>query len=251
MNTQTIQTQHQENVCLVTLNRPSKKNALDKHMYEELTATLQTAESSKAIKAVVLTGQSGHFCAGNDLAEFKQVKKASDLSHIFSFLHCISTFNKPIIAAVEGVAIGIGTTMLLHCDLVYASSQSVFQLPFTQLGVCPEAGSSLLLPGLCGKQKASELLMLGEKFDAQTAKAIGIINQICEQADVLSMALEKANILARRSMLALLATKRLLREPYHSQLESSIALENELFLECLQSTECQSTISAFFASQKN
>lgn len=251
MNTQTIQTQHQENVCLVTLNRPSKKNALDNHMYEQLTAALQTAESSKAVKAVILTGQSGHFCAGNDLADFKQVKKASDLSHIFSFLHCISKFNKPIIAAVDGAAIGIGTTMLLHCDLVYASPQSIFQLPFTQLGVCPEAGSSLLLPGLCGRQKAAELLLLGEKFDVQTAKTVGIVNQICDQSDALNVALEKANLLASRSMMALLATKRLLHQPYRSQLESTMALENELFLECLKSPECQSAISAFFAAQKN
>ena len=166
-----------DGVVTIEISRREKKNAITSDMYRAMSAALSRARDDSHARVVVLRGQEDMFTAGNDLADFLQ-RKVGDPSAAIPFLHLIAGFEKPIVAAVAGNAVGIGTTMLLHCDLVYAADNTRFQLPFVNLALCPEGGSSLLLPRVAGYQRAAELLMLGEPFDATTAREAGFVNRV-------------------------------------------------------------------------
>lgn len=235
-----------DNVLIIEFNRPEKKNALSRAMYQSLTQALCEAEQQDHIHAIVLTGSETCFTAGNDLSDFINAKSTHDLEPVLNLLMLLPRFKKPLIAAVNGLAIGIGTTLLLHCDMVIADQSSQFQLPFINLALCPEAASSFLLPRLVGHLRACELLMLGEKFDAETALQLKMINEIAPIHSALTIALEKANKIASKSPKATQLTKALLKKPIIEEMSFIIGYEAKSFFECLQSQEAQLAIQAFF-----
>ena len=230
-------------VLHLALARPEKKNALTRAMYAALADALSEASGDADIRAVVLSGEGGVFTAGNDLFDFMTDPPRDETSPVFRFLHAAVDFPKPLIAAVEGVAIGIGTTILLHCDLAYASASARFKMPFTDLGLVPEAGSSLLVPRLAGGVRAAELLLLGEAFDAETAREMGMVNAVV--ANPTQHALERAQALALKPPAAVRQAKALLRAPLRDRVMATIREEAGLFIERLQSEEAQEAFTAF------
>jgi enoyl-CoA hydratase/carnithine racemase len=241
-----ILTERQDAVLTLTINRPARKNALTLSMYEQLTDALRLAAENSKVRAVVITGAGDAFTAGNDLKDFMQSPPTSADTPVFHFIKEIFTFPKPLIAAVNGAAIGIGTTMLLHCDLAYASEDAIFQLSFIRLGLVPEAGVSYLLPRIVGHRRAAELLMLGEKFDAPTALEIGLINEYVSSGEALKRAQARAHELALLPPEAMRQTKQLLRQPLQSTLEEVMLQEGEVFMNRLTSPETAEAIQAFF-----
>ena len=241
-----ILTHIDNSVLTLTINRPARKNALTLSMYDQLTAGLRSALENTKIRAVVITGAGDAFTAGNDLKDFMQSPPTHTDTPVFHFLKEIVAFPKPIVAAVNGAAIGIGTTMLLHCDLAYASQNAVFQLSFIRLGLVPEAGVSYLLPQMVGHRRAAELLMLGEKFDATTAIEIGLINEQMSPGEVLERAQARAHELARLPPEAMRQTTHLLTQPLMSTLEEVMLREGEVFMDRLTSPETSEAIQAFF-----
>lgn len=241
-----IVVEQQEGVAQIRFQRPEKKNALTLAMYVGLTAALREAERDPAIRVVILTGSGDSFTSGNDIADFLAAPPSSDESPVFQFLAALRQFSKPLIAAVNGVAVGIGVTMLLHCDLVYARSGAILQLPFVNLGLCPEAGSSLLLPRLVGYPRAAELLLLGEPFRAEQACDWGLINDIGADAEAtLDLAMAKAQRLARQPPTAVCLTKALLKRAEAEAVRDTLALESQRFMEQLGAPETQATLRAF------
>jgi enoyl-CoA hydratase/carnithine racemase len=206
-STANVITEYQEGVLRIAMNRPEKKNALTITMYSTLTDSIQRAEKDPKVHVILIHGTGGCFTSGNDLKDFLDFPPEDESSPVFAFMAAISRAEKPIIAAVSGLAVGIGTTMLLHCDLVYAEKKSKFLLPFVNLGLCPEAGSSFLLPLLAGYQRAAELLLLGEPFSAEKAKEIGLVNKICDDSQVLNYAIEQARKLAAQPQTSVRLTK--------------------------------------------
>jgi len=185
----------QNNVLTITLNRFDKKNALNSEMYYELCTLLQKAKNDSHIHCVLIQGNEQCFCAGNDLADFLKHANDDELA-AFAFVKELATFNKPIVAAVAGPAVGIGTTLLLHCDMVFTTENAKLKLPFTQLGLCPEAASSILLSNRVGHNKAFELLVLGNLFSGKQAVEIGIANHCCEPETLLASAKNCAEAIA-------------------------------------------------------
>lgn len=242
--------QHQGIVHL-TLNRPGKKNALTGDMYQALTDALHAAAMDDAVRVVVLSGCGGDFSAGNDIHDF--VAAINDPQKIripLSFLQTISTFPKPVVAAVSGVAIGIGTSMLLHCDLVYADASARFQLPFTRMGLVPEGGTSLLLPSSLGHRKAFELLVLGEAFGAEQAVEIGLVNLCVEQGSVIDFAMDKARALASMGAAAVQQSKAMLKQHDENRLQSVLVSEVDAFAARLNSAEARAAFMAFMQKPK-
>lgn len=201
-----------DGIVTIEISRREKKNAITSDMYRAMSAALSRARDDSHVRVVLLRGQEDMFTAGNDLADFLQ-RKVGDPSAAIPFLHLIAGFEKPIVVAVAGSAVGIGTTMLLHCDLVYAADNARFQLPFVNLALCPEGGSSLLLPRVAGHQRAAELLMLGETFDATTAREAGFVNRVLAPGELMAAAMDAARKLAARPAGSLAVTKALLKRP--------------------------------------
>ena len=243
MSEPTIRAERVGRVLRLALARPEKKNALTRAMYGALADHLAEATEDAGVRAVVLCGEGGSFTAGNDLFDFMMDPPRDETSPVFRFLHAAVGFPKPLIAAVEGVAIGIGTTLLLHCDLAYAAPSARFKMPFTDLGLVPEAGSSLLIPRLAGGVRASELLLMGDAFDAETAREIGLINAVV--ADPVTHAMERAQALALKPPAAVRQSKALLRAPLRERVLETIREEAALFVERLQSEEAQEAFTAF------
>lgn len=235
-----------QHVLHLQLHRLEKKNALSGAMYRAMTEALSKATLDDSIHVVVLSGQPGSFCAGNDLQDFMQAGALNSEHPTVQFLHALSQFEKPLVAAVDGLAIGIGTTALLHCDLVYATASSRFQMPFTSLGLCPEAASSLLLPKLMGYQKAAQYLLLGEPFDGHQACQMGLVNQLAEPEDVKVMAMQKAQQLAALPQHAVRRSKALLKQPLKEQVQHVLHQELAEFEQLLHSDECQQALQRFF-----
>lgn len=240
-----IQTSQADGILTIAFNRPDKKNALTSAMYAAIADALEAAETDNAVRVVVLTGNGGAFSAGNDLQDFLKNPPQGENSPVFRFLRAISTAAKPLVAAVAGVAIGVGTTMLLHCDLVYAGAGTKLSLPFVNLAVVPEAASSLLLPAMIGHHRAAELLMLGEPFDAETARAYGIVNAVFPDAEVLAEAMKVAARLAAKPPTALRLTKQLMRQG-RGDVAGQMAAEGAHFRAQLQSAEAREAMTAFF-----
>jgi enoyl-CoA hydratase/carnithine racemase len=246
-----ILTERREGILLVRLHRPDKKNALTLAMYAALTATLEAAERDPDIRVVVLTGGGDSFTSGNDIADFLEAPPTGEDSPVFGFLEVLRRFEKPLIAAVNGVAAGIGVTLLLHCDLVYARSGATLLLPFVNLGLCPEAGSSLLLPRRIGYPRAAELLLLGEPFSAEQALDWGLINGIGADAGAtLELALDKARRLARQPAAAVGLAKALLKRTEADALRETVARESRHFIELLGSPETMAALRAFVGRRR-
>eukprot|EP01035_Chromulina_nebulosa_P009995 gene9995-13469_t len=194
----------EDGVQIVHMARPDKKNALTTAMYAAMVTALEAGAADDRVRVHLFRGEPGAFSAGNDIVDFLAAAQGASLSiEVVTFLKTLATADKPMVAAVDGLAIGIGTTMLLHCDLVYASPRSMFRTPFLDLGLVPEAGSSLLAPRLMGHVRAFELLCLGETFDANRAESAGIINRVVAEGDVVAAALQAAKALARKPREAL------------------------------------------------
>lgn len=236
-------------VISLTLTRTEKKNALTRAMYETLIEEFARASRDETIGALVLRGQNGVFTAGNDLADFLAATSSPGLSSPGRFVHALADFDKPLVAAIEGAAVGIGCTLCFHCDLVYAAPSARFQMPFVNLGLVAEAGSSLLAPLRFGRARASEFLLLGEAFDAAEAWRLGFVNAVMEPDALYAHALEKAKALAAKPRSALLATRRLMRgDP--AALNARIDEELKLFAQALTSAEARNALSAFLHKPK-
>lgn len=233
-------------IRLVTISRPDKRNALDRATYRALGAALVDAAGDEAVRVVVLTGAGGCFTSGNDLADFQDTAPTGEPSAGLTYLKVLSGFEKPIIAAVEGFAIGIGTTMLLHCDLAFAGAGARFRLPFVNLGLCPEGASSFLLPRIAGTKKASELLMLGEVFGPEAAAEAGIVNAVTAEGAALETAMGKARALAKLPPVSLATTKRLMKAHLHEAVAHALELEAESFHALRRGPEAQAAFAAFF-----
>lgn len=207
----TIQVKDEQGVRIITINRPEKRNALNLEMYTSLTEYLIQGDSDNAINAFLIKGQQNCFTSGNDVADFLKNSNLDSDHPVCKFLFQLLDLKKPLVAAVTGAAVGIGTTLLLHCDLVYADDTAKFQLPFVNLALVPEAGASLLLPQLIGPHKAAELLLLGESFDAETAKTLNIINDVIPSESIFEFAFGQAVKLAQKPPQALQASRALMR----------------------------------------
>ncbi|HXH02451.1 MAG TPA: enoyl-CoA hydratase [Candidatus Competibacteraceae bacterium] len=249
-NTQQILTELQDGVLHVILNRPEKKNALTNAMYDALRAALERAEADPAVRVVLFSGSGGSFTAGNDLGDFLNAPPQDEHSPVFRFLLAASRASKPLAAAVAGAAVGIGTTLLLHCELVYCAPGSRFQMPFVNLGLCPEAASSLLLPARLGHARAAELLLLGESFGAEQALAWGLVNAVVDGDQLLTHAVERCQALAAQPPAAVRLTKALLKRAQAQAVAETIALEGRHFAERLQSPEAKEAFQAFFEKRR-
>ncbi|MCA5892604.1 enoyl-CoA hydratase [Isoptericola sp. NEAU-Y5] len=245
--TDDVRTSVAEGVATVTLNRPSKRNSITRSMYSALTDALDAAEADADVRAVLLQGDDAVFCAGNDIGDFVDRPQAGSDDPGFRFLRTIARFPKPLVAAVCGPAVGIGATMLLHCDLVYAGEGATLLFPFVDLGLVPEAGSSLLLPQVVGHQRAAAALMLGEPLPAAAALEAGLVNQVLPDAEVLGFARAQAARLAGKPVTALMETKRLLRAGTQAALLDRIEDEGEVFTRLLGEPAAQAALGSFLA----
>jgi enoyl-CoA hydratase/carnithine racemase len=237
-------------VARIALDRPEKKNAFTAQMYRQLGEALAAADAAAEVRAVLLHGTRECFSAGNDLADFLKPRAPGEESPATALFRTLPAMRKPVVAAVAGPAIGIGCTLLLHCDLVYAAQNARFQLPFVPLGIVPEFGSTLLLPLMAGYQRAAELLLLGEPFSAEQAREAGIVNAVVPVAEVLEIAERKARALAAQPAESVRLTKALLKATERAALETRIAEESRIFAERLASPEAKAAMSAFLAKRK-
>jgi len=248
-----VEVSHEAAVCRVTLARPEKKNALTSAMYERLTRAFEEASADESIGALLLMGSQGVFTAGNDIGDFLAAAMAASAANTTPagsrFIYTLAKFDKPLVAAIEGPAVGIGTTLCFHCDLVYAAPSARFSMPFVNLGLVPEAGSSLLAPLRFGMAKAAEALLLGEPFDAAAAKELGLVNEVVESEALAAHAFVKSAALAAKPREALLAARRLLRgDP--APLLARMDEELRLFHKRLRSPEARAAFMAFMEKAK-
>ena len=234
-------------ILTLTFNRPEKQNALTREMYQALADGINEANGDFGIRAIILSTSSAHFTAGNDLFDFLNEPPLEPGSPVMNFLEAIHSFAKPVLAAVSGNAIGIGTTMLLHCDIVVADSSAKFVMPFVNLGLVPEAGASLLFPRLVGHQAASKVFLTGEGFDAKTAKEFGLIAEISETP--LEKVREYAEKIAAQPPNAIIQTKALLKSELHEKVAAVMRAEGELFQMALQSDEAREAFMNFLAKR--
>ncbi len=245
-----ILTESREHIFRIKINRPQKKNALTIAMYASLADAITRAEEDDGIRVIFLQGTPDCFTAGNDLQDFQDFEPDGEVRPANPFLAAIPKVKKPMVAAVGGIAVGIGTTMLLHCDLVYAGESAQFRLPFVNLGLCPEAASSFLLPRLIGHQQASELLLLGEPFSAGKAHEVGLINAVYPDLEVIDKAYAQAQKLAQQPPASVRLTKALLKRSISGVIADTMAEEMKYFTERLGSAECAEALSAFFERRK-
>ena len=239
-----VEVRQREGVQDIIFDRVDKKNALTLQMYGDAAEALRKAAQDDDIRAVVISGKGGHFTSGNDLMDFMKDPPTDESSPVFQFLMALRDCPCPVLAAVDGYAIGIGTTMLLHCDLAWSSDEARFRMPFVELGLVPEAGSSVVIPALAGHRKAAELLYFGDFFDAATAKETGIVNDVIE-GDVISYARKRARQLAQKPPEALALTKQLLRNTDDDAVVAAMHREAEIFVERLQSQEFMQAVAKF------
>lgn len=250
--TQAILAHVEGGVLTLTFNRLDKKNAITTAMYTSLANALVEASTDSAVRVVVIQGHEQIFTAGNDLADFKNNPPSTDAKEpvpVFRFLEALRTFPKPVVAAVSGAAVGIGTTLLLHCDLVYAGDNAAFSLPFVNLGLCPEAGASLLLPALVGYPRAAEKLLLGEAFYAEEAVDMGLINRILPPHEVAGYAQAQAAKLAAKPAESLRVTKALMKQA-HPALPALMQEEFKHFGELLRGPAAKEAISAVMEKRR-
>jgi enoyl-CoA hydratase/carnithine racemase len=236
-------------VARIELARLDKKNAITTEMYVQLAEALAAADADAEVRAVLLHGAKDCFTAGNDLSDFLK-RPPGAKSPSWRFFEVLPSLQKPIVAAVGGPAIGIGTTLLLHCDLVYATPETRFQLPFVGLGIVPEFGSTYLLPLLAGYQRAAELMLLGQPFTAEKAREVGIVTAVVPQAELLERAGKAAAALAALPPESIRLTKRLMKSAHAEAVKQQIGEEGRIFVERLASPEAKQAMSAFLEKRK-
>jgi enoyl-CoA hydratase/carnithine racemase len=236
-------------VLRITMNRPAKKNALTGAMYKAMQDALERADRDEDIHAVLLTGTDGVFTAGNDIGDFLAGTRDAQGSPAMRFISTIALCDTPIVAAVDGNAVGVGTTMLFHCDLVYAAPSAKFRMPFVDLGLVPEAASSLTVPLRVGMAKASEWLLLGDGFDAHEAHRCGVINAIVPAGELIDTARQAAIRLAAKPPQAIAAARRLMRGDRQA-IRAQMTRESEAFAAALESPEAKAAFSAFLSKAK-
>ncbi len=234
-------------ILTLSFNRPAKMNALTRAMYAELAKGLNDAAGDFGIRAVILTSEGDHFTAGNDIVDFMDNPPTSDSSEVAQFLAALLNFPKPLIAAVKGNAVGVGTTMLLHCDVVVAGPSANFSMPFASLGLVPEAGSSFLFPALVGYQRAAKIFFTGESFGADAALEMGLIAEI--DSDALAGATRIAQHIAEQPPQAIINTKALLKARNHESVAAVMKAEFEIFAIALQSDEAMEAFMKFMAKK--
>jgi enoyl-CoA hydratase/carnithine racemase len=244
-----ILTRTENRIAYIELARLDKRNALTAQMYAQLAAALAAADKDREVRAVLLHGAPDCFTAGNDVGDFLK-RPPGGASPALGLFEVLPNMAKPVVAAVGGPAVGIGSTLLLHCDLVYAAPNARFQLPFVPLGIVPEFGSTYLLPLLAGYQRAAELLLLGQPFSAQKAYEVGIVTQIVPENELLQKAKEAAQMLAALPAESIRLTKRLMKKRHGAALAETIAEETRTFTERLDSPEAKEAMSAFLEKRK-
>jgi enoyl-CoA hydratase/carnithine racemase len=240
-----IVTECSEGVLRVELNRPEKLNAMTSNMYTRFADILKDAAKDERIRVVLWHGAGDAFSAGNDLADFLKNPPGPGDSPQARLMNALLDFDKPLIAAVHGAAIGGGTTMLLHCDFVYAGESARFQLPFINLAVVPEFGSTCLLPLKIGHLRAAELILLGLPFDARRAAELGLVTQVVSDQNLLQVTTKTARTLAKKPAAALQASKRLLKRSFHELTRAAMQAENEAFSVEIRSEETKQALTAF------
>lgn len=249
-----IRTATLNGVATIEIARPEKKNALTVAMYRAMAEALDAAQADAAVRAVLITGQPGIFSSGNDIEDFMSrgpgEGTANPDSPVFQFMRALAGIDKPVVAAVTGAAVGIGTTMLLHCDLVYISDEARLAMPFVSLGLVPEFASSLIVPRLLGQVRAAEKLLLGDPFSPQDAVDAGIANAVLPAGEVVNHARRVAERFNTLPPGAVRETKKLLRRADADEVRKAIAVEGELFAQRLRSPEAMEAFQAFFQKRK-
>lgn len=245
MSTSDIAISRDQGVLALGLNRPQKLNAITREMYATLAREINGANGDDEIGSVLIYGEGDDFTSGNDLNDFLEHPPTGDESPVWHFLTAIRDFSKPLVAAISGRAVGVGVTMLFHCDYVIAGRNSKLSMPFVNLGLVPEAGSSYLLPLIAGHQRAAEMFMLGEVFSAQRGYEAGFINEVVDEEEVAVRAGERAKHLADQPRTAIRETKRLLRQDHKEQLTAVMAEEAKLFTAALASDEAREAFKKF------
>jgi enoyl-CoA hydratase/carnithine racemase len=240
-------------ILTIAFNRPERKNAITGAMYTTMATALRDAEQDTSVRAILVVGKPEIFTAGNDLDDFLNNVGEGALTEdrpVFQFMRALEGCTKPVVAAVAGLAVGIGTTLLMHCDLVYAADNARFSMPFAQLGLCPEFASSLLVAQAAGYTRAAEKLMLGEAFPAQEAFEMGIVAKVVPAAELLAFAQGQAAKLAKLPPASLRTTKALMKRARGAQVQDTIEAENERFSAMLTGAEAKEAFTAFFEKRK-
>ena len=237
-------------ILTLTLNRVDKKNSITAAMYSAMATAVQEAANNDAVRVLVIQGHETIFSAGNDIADFLNNPPATEDAPVFHFLRAISTIAKPVVAAVAGPAVGIGTTLLFHCDLVYAGDNAAFAMPFVNLGICPEAASSLLAPQLMGYHRAAEALLLGEPFKAEQALEMGLVTRIVPPTEVNALAQQQAKKLAAKPLSSLVVTKRLMKKGQAALVQQQMSDEAADFGRMLREPAAREAFGAFMEKRK-
>lgn len=237
-------------VMTLTLNRLDKKNSITATMYTTLADALAQAAADESVRVVLFQGHESIFSAGNDIGDFLNQPPTTQDSPVFRFLRGMATFEKPLLAAVAGPAVGIGTTMLFHCDLVYAGDNAAFSMPFVNLGLCPEAASSLLAPRLFGYHRAAEALLMGEPFFAEAAQEVGLVNRVVPPTEVNGYAQAQARKLAAKPLTSLIATKRLMKGASQQEVLQKMDEEGQSFGRMLREPAAKEAFGAFMEKRK-
>ena len=245
-----IVTQHDGSVLRIQLNRPAKRNALTSAMYVALATILDNAAKDGRTRVVLWHGAGDSFCAGNDIEDFLKNPPGPGESPQAGLMNAFLNFDKPLVVAVHGAAIGGGTTMLTHCDFIYAGESTKFQMPFINLALVPEFGSSCSLPARIGHVRAAELILLGAPFDAGRAAELGLVTEVVSDQDVLARATETARKLAAKPAAALQASKRLMKQPFREQIKAAMKAENEEFSAQVRSEDAKEALTAFLEKRK-
>ena len=250
-----ILTSKANGILTIEFNRPERKNAITAVMYQAMADAINEAETDNAVRAILLVGKPEIFTAGNDLPDFLQNSKPvegvpAEARPVFQFMRALSGSTKPVVVAVSGAAVGIGTTMLMHCDLVYAADNAKFSMPFSQLGLCPEFASSLLLPQLAGYPRAAEKLLLGEAFLAQEALDMGLVSKVLPLAELRAFAEGQAAKLAALPAASVRATKALMKRARTPAINDAMDAENQLFAAMLLAPEAKEAMTAFMEKRK-
>jgi enoyl-CoA hydratase/carnithine racemase len=247
---QHILTHSERGVTTVTLNRLDRKNSITAEMYGAMADALAAAASDAAVRVLVFQGHETVFSAGNDIGDFLNQPPATPEAPVFRFLRGLATFEKPLLAAVCGPAVGVGTTMLFHCDLVYAGDNAAFSMPFVNLGLCPEAASSLLVPRMLGYHRAAEALLLGEPFMAEAALEVGLVNRVVPPTEANGVAQVAAQKLAAKPLSSLIETKRLMKRGQQQAVLEQMAAEGEVFSRLLGAPAAKEAFGAFMEKRK-
>jgi enoyl-CoA hydratase/carnithine racemase len=251
MSAEHVQVSFADGILTVRLNRPDKKNSLTQDMYATLANAFVCGGEKPQVRAAVICGSGGSFCSGNDLQDFLKIDgDYDDNLPVIRFMRALLHFPKPVVASVEGFAIGIGTTMLQHCDLVYAADNTRFQLPFVNIGICAEFAATYLMPRTMGHQLAAELILTGEPFSAAKAQQAGLVNEVLPAGEVEARAFARAQQLAAQPPNAMRVTKKLMRRWREETLLEACELEGNHFVPMLKLPEAQEAIGAFLEKRK-